>query len=181
MTCQICSIIQGKEKAKKIYEDQLVYVVLLEKGAALGHVRVFPKEHYETLEDTPDNVVSHLFFVASFSASSVFEGLGAQGTNIIICNGKNADQKYPHVYVDVVPRKEDDDLTFQWVPKELNEDEIKSSQEQISDKTFYIGKEEAAPETKGEKKVLQPAKKETKKVKSEEEDYMIKQHFEKIP
>lgn len=175
MTCQICSIVQGKEKAKKIYEDQLAYAVLLEKSAALGHVRVFPKEHYETLEDIPDNVVSHLFFVASFSASAVFEGLGMQGTNIIICNGKNANQKHPHVYVDVIPRKEDDGLTFQWIPKQLSEDEIKTAEEQIKDKTFYIGKEEAVPEEK------KPEEKEVKKVKAEEEDYLVKQHFEKIP
>ena len=44
-----------------IYEDDDCFAVLSNK-MALGHIEVYPKKHFSSLKDVPDELVKHLFF-----------------------------------------------------------------------------------------------------------------------
>ena len=90
-------------KEKLLYEDKVAYAILAENPSAMGHIQVFPKQKVSSLEELPDDVVQQLFFIASFAASAVFEGLGAHGTNIIIQDGKILNNGQLHI--DIIPRK----------------------------------------------------------------------------
>ena len=146
MECKICEWIENKdgirekENVRVIYEDEKTLVIMSDKPKAQGHIIVFPKEHHSDISTISDELVSHYFFVASFAATAVFEGLGAQGTNIISNNGPESERRFNHFCINVLPRKEADGLEFKWEPKkDLNLEEIMG---RIKDKTFVIGKEE---------------------------------------
>ncbi len=135
MSCQTCALLEKKDLLN-VYEDEKLMVILPEKPAAHGHLQVILKKHFSLKELSQDDM-QHLFWTASYAASSVFEYLGVQGTNIIFSNGIKG---YEHLLIDVVPRTFDDGLDFQWVPKELPEAETAAAFDKLKDRAFYIGK-----------------------------------------
>ncbi len=180
MTCKVCEWIwnpetREKDKIRVIYEDEKTFVILSDKPKAIGHILIFPKEHYNDIKEVPQEEVPHYFYAASFSATAVFEGLKAQGTNIIANNGPNSERRFDHFCIQVLPRSQEDGIDLKWEPKkELDLDSIKS---RIEEKTFAIGKEDLSK--KAEEKTEE---KNIEKIEAEEgeENYMIKQ-LERIP
>ncbi len=174
MTCALCNEIkQGKNK---IYEDEHIYAVIHPKPASPGHMVVFPKKHYQILEQVPDFEVAKLFDVANKLSTAVFESLKVHGTNIIVQNGLAAGQSIPHISLHIIPRMENDGINFQWEPRQLNEEEMSTVELTLKDASDSVGgfeKEEKKEPVKVEKKI--------KKIKtSKQENYLIKQ-LERIP
>ncbi len=106
---------EEEQKAElKIYEDDVCTAVL--SDAALGHIQIIPKKKVRSLHELGAKEVSHLFRVASYASTVIFETLQLHGTNIMV-NTLN-----PQLTIDVVPRKQDDDFDFQWERKPMNQD-----------------------------------------------------------
>jgi len=172
--CRICEILE-KKQAKILYEDEAVIVVLADEPTIFGHVWIIPKKHVRTLEELDDKTTQQLFYVASYTASALFEGLGAEGTNIIICNGNNSNQKFPHLIVDVLPRKNNDGIDTKWEPKRPDEEQMKETMKKIKDKTDMIGHTpEPIPQIKP------PGEEDKEEMDYEEENYLVRQ-LTKIP
>ena len=149
----------------KIYEDDVCTAVMAD--AVLGHIQIMPKKKVKELHQLEPKEVSHLFRVATYASTVIFETLQLHGTNILVNTLK------PELVIDVVPRKQDDDFDLQWERKPMQEEELAQVAKQIKDKTDYIGVEKPSAEVK-------EAKKEEL---SEEEgvvNYMLKQ-LERIP
>ena len=161
---------------KLVYEDEKVIALLSDKPMSIGHILIFPKEHYANIEDVPEDLVSHLFYVASFAATAVFEGLGAQGTNIIVNSGNGANPRFDRVCLNVLPRKEGDGIDFKWQPKEDLKQQLGDIESQIKGEAILIGKE--VP--KEEKPVVEEEKTEEVSGKEGEENYLTKQ-LRRIP
>ena len=132
--CDVCKIFENKELFKVIYEDDISFVILHESPAVLGHSIVIPKTHSPIIEELDDNVVGHLFNVCNKVSSAIFDSLGAHGTNILLNNGIDAGQERPHVVINVLPRKENDELDFEWTPQKTDDAQIKAVSSRI--KTF---------------------------------------------
>ncbi|MBT4541041.1 HIT family protein [Candidatus Woesearchaeota archaeon] len=171
--CKICNIINKKIEAKIVYEDAAVMAILSDEPTIFGHLLVFPKQHNLTLEEVDDKVVTQLFYVASYAATAIFEGLGAEGTNIIICNGKNSSQKYDHIVIDVLPRKTNDGLDFKWEPKKLSPEEMDTTMGKIKDKADVMNYQ-------GEDKPKTESKEETDPTSLNEDNYIVR-HLRRIP
>jgi len=122
MSCSICDSIKNRENV--VYEDKKIVAFLSKKPAAFGHVVIAPKQHYSIIENVPDYIVGDMFKIANKVSSAVFEIIGAEGTNILVNNGVDAGQKEPHVSVNVIPRRSNDNLGFNWAPKQLTEEEM---------------------------------------------------------
>jgi len=145
-----------------IYEDEKVLAVIPEKSAAKGHIVIYSKDEKRYIEKlaTPD--AEHLFFAASFAATAVFEGLGAQGTNIILKSGITDDNPEGRLVLHILPRMPGDHLqSLLWQPKQpsYNVDSVMSK---IKDNTWSIkseAKEEEKSEAKGEVKIEAVVKK----------------------
>jgi len=173
--CKICEIISKKVPAKIVYEDGAVMAILSDEPTIFGHLLVFPKQHHQTLEEIDDKVTAQIFYVASYAATAIFEGLGAEGTNIVICNGKDSSQRYPHLVVDVLPRKTNDGVSFQWDPKKLTPEEMEEIKTKIKDKADVItlGKEETKP-------AQAPSDKKEETMNYDEDNYLVR-HLRRIP
>ena len=89
--------INKKKEAKIVYEDEKTFVIMSPKPLAVGHLIVFSKEHYETIDEVPADLISHFYYVASFAASAIFESLGPDqksGTNIVTNDGQGSQNVY---------------------------------------------------------------------------------------
>jgi histidine triad (HIT) family protein len=132
MTCPICEKI--KKKTNLLFEDDSFFTMLSDEPWSVGHILVIPKKHFSILEQIPEELVGKMFELANKASMCVFEGLGAQGTNILVQNGIPAGQKANHVMIHIIPRFENDGIELSWTPKqasdeELNEIEAKFKQE----------------------------------------------------
>lgn len=120
-----------------LYEDEKVKVVLAKKSATPGHLEIYSKQEEKYIEKLSEEDSAHLFYTASCAASLVFEGLKAQGTNIILKSGNSDDNPEGKLVVHVLPRKEGDGLDLLWKPKPAGYD-LDSVQSRIKDKTWKI-------------------------------------------
>ena len=144
MKCDICSILENKDVFKLIYEDDLCFAILHESPAIAGHTLVIPKEHTPIIEELKDEIINHLFAVSNKISTAIFESLGAFGTNIIINNGHDAGQELPHLVINVIPRKENDGLNFEWTPKQSSQEDLKAISSRIKNYSdlIFAGKDE---------------------------------------
>lgn len=182
MNCPTCTLLQTSHD-KIIYEDAVCVALLSPNTTAVGHIEVIPRKHAEALEELPDDVLAQLFYVASYGASAVYEALGASGTNILCNNGPGSGTK-GHVVLHVLPRKENDGISFIWEPKTLSPADFESAQKKIKDKTDYISLEKkqvqhAAPTPEIVPEVPQQAP-EKPIINKDEDNYMVK-HLMRIP
>lgn len=169
-SCDYCEIAKKKIKSEIVFEDDKLIAVVKDLAASPGQLSLFPKEHYTILELVPDSVVDHLFKIANKLSIALFESLGIQGTNILVQNGTAAGQKTPHFAVDIIPRKEGDNLNLEWKPKQLLEEEM--------DTAFVALKEEGEQIAIGQEpkeETFHDEKTEMIVEKDDEENYMLKQ------
>ena len=167
--CIVCQIIADKVPSKKIYEDDIVLAVLDINGANPGHCFVMPKDHYPIIEQVPDTEIGRLFQVSNRISSAIFDGLGAQGTNLFVANGVPAGQTVAHFTINVIPRKENDGINLQWQPKPLSEEEISTVELKLREQTkniSHLDKEEKKAKVQAPKPVV---------LSDEEEEYFSRQ------
>jgi histidine triad (HIT) family protein len=107
-TCPFCDLIRGAGEASMCYEDSDVVAFMDIQPVNAGHVLVVPREHYESLEDIPHAMATHLFDVAMQLAPVVKHVGEADGLNILVNSGAAAGQDVFHYHVHVIPRRSGD-------------------------------------------------------------------------
>jgi len=103
-SCNFCKIISGKNPASIVYEDGNVLAFMDLHPANVGHTLVVPKEHWETIYDIPEKVLSDLFVVVKRISVAVKKAVGAEGVSILQFNGRASGQSVMHFHVHVIPR-----------------------------------------------------------------------------
>ena len=125
-------------KGKIIYEDEKVLCLVANKGIAAGQIEIYSKQEEKYIEKLSAEDSAQLFFTASLAATLVFEGLGAQGTNLILKSGMADDNSEGNLGVYVLPRMQDDNLhSLLWEPKPPGYD-LNDIQAKIKDKTWNV-------------------------------------------
>jgi len=127
--CPICD----EAKSLEVFSTANVQVLAHPSPSTPGHVLVTPKKHFAIFEAVPDDIVGELFSVANTVSTKLFDGLGAQGTNILLQNGLPAGQSEPHVVLHVIPRKQGDGLDFTWKPKVIDEAKLNDLEKLLKD------------------------------------------------
>lgn len=123
-----------------VYEDEFATIVFGHQPAALGHLKVFPKQKVKSIEELSSKQIAHLFTLATRCASLLFDGLQAQGTNIILNDGKNANQVDDNICIDVIARTEGDGLKFNWEFKQGDYEQVKQTASEIASKVVVYEK-----------------------------------------
>jgi histidine triad (HIT) family protein len=142
--CAYCKV--AKDSSRAIYEDDLCYAMLVSKPANPGHVVLLPKEHAPILEAVPKKTLAHLWVVANKLSVSLFDGLQAQGSNVVVHNGVVAGQSHAHALMHILPRTQGDGLDFQWAPKQVSPEQLTAIANQLSQEIPVVGTTSAAPE-----------------------------------
>jgi histidine triad (HIT) family protein len=114
-TCAFCAIIRGEEKAVIILETERLIAFLDHRPLFPGHTLLVPKLHVRLLSDLPADQVPEFFRTAQRLERGVEDGLGADGSMILINNVVS--QSVPHLHLHVIPRNFKDGLRFWLGPR----------------------------------------------------------------
>jgi histidine triad (HIT) family protein len=107
-SCPFCDVIHGAGEVSMCYEDKDVVAFMDIQPVNAGHVLVVPRDHFESLEDIPRAMATHVFDVAMMLAPIVKHVGDADGMNILVNSGAAAGQDVFHYHVHVIPRCPDD-------------------------------------------------------------------------
>jgi len=110
-----CAIIRGDEKAVIILETDRLIAFLDHRPVFRGHTLLMPKLHVRLLSDLPADRVPDFFHAAQRLERAVEDGLGADGSMILINNVVS--QSVPHLHLHVIPRNFKDGLRFWLGPR----------------------------------------------------------------
>ncbi len=175
MKCDYCEIIEQRSHAEILHEDSDVLIIVKDMVITPGQITIVPKAHHTIIELLPQALMEKCALLANTVSMALFDILGG-GTNILIQNGLAAGQKVPHVAIEIVPRKENDNLPLQWPPKQLGEADLEA--------TYSLYQEELVREKKQAEKIpAVPAmvdttgadeKKSAKKEKGTPDSYLLK-------
>jgi len=102
----------------KVYEDNDTLAFMDIAPIRKGHVLVIPKQHYNPLMDTPDELLAKLIFAVRKIAMAQRKAMQADGVNVTQANGNVAGQIVPHIHFHVIPRFETDDQPRNWIPQQ---------------------------------------------------------------
>ncbi|MBR9690846.1 HIT family protein [Candidatus Woesearchaeota archaeon] len=164
--CDICEMIAKKDDFKVVYEDDKVVALLHETPAFIGHTLLFTKEHFRIIEELSDELTSHVFNVANKISTAIFEALNVHGTNILVNNGADAGQTHAHFGVNIIPRTEQDGISLEWPMQQADPKKLEDTSKLLND--FVMQAVSGAG-------VEKTVKMDDVVIKSDEDDYMIKQ------
>ena len=116
-------IIRREIPATIVYEDEDTLAFMDIGPIIKGHTLVIPKFCYDSIIETPDEVLAKLMSVAKRIAAAQMTALGADGVNIMQNNGKAAGQEVPHIHLHVIPRFDNDGHHWNWAAKSYDSPE----------------------------------------------------------
>jgi len=122
--CAFCEIVARTAEAHVVHEDGNVIAFLDRAPLIKGHVVVAPKDHVETLDDLPPDLIVPVFGAAQRISRAFQRSLGADGS--LTLSNTRVSQSVPHVHVHVVPRRQGDGLFrggMVWVRKRYDDGE----------------------------------------------------------
>ncbi len=130
--CPFCKIVKGEIPSKKVYEDDIILVVLDINPAAKGHMLVLPKEHYPIMPLIPKETFKQLFSITRKMCGLSETAIVANGSNVFIANGGAAGQQSQHFMLHVIPREKNDGLAcFDLPANELEEEPYNKAVEEL--------------------------------------------------
>lgn len=128
--CIFCKIIKGELPCSKLYENDKVFAFLDIGPVSKGHALVIPKEHHETILDTPDDILKEVSVIVKKVSAAVKKAVNADGISIGQSNYKAAGQVVPHIHFHIMPRFENDGLKL-WPQGRYEEREMDSYKDKI--------------------------------------------------
>jgi len=126
--CIFCKIIKGEITSYKILEDKQTLAFLDINPVNKGHTLVIPKQHFETIIDTPDNILSDIIKTAQKIATALLKD--CDGINIMQSNQEAAGQAVPHLHFHIIPRYKNDNLPL-WPQHKYKKGEAEKTLEKI--------------------------------------------------
>ena len=131
MECVFCRIVSGEIPSLKVYEDQDVIAVLDINPANYGHTLVIPKQHHETIFDTPEDLLAKLIAVVKEMAARIKANLQADGVNVIQNNGEAAGQIVKHIHFHVIPRFQGDKVVITYERVQPTPEKMKETMQKL--------------------------------------------------
>ncbi|MDD5528260.1 MAG: HIT family protein [Patescibacteria group bacterium] len=132
MACIFCKIAAGEIPAAKIYENEKCLAFLDINPVAFGHILLIPQEHYQTMTDTPDDLVAYLFVKAKELMPKIKKAMAADYVSLSVVG-----VDVPHFHIHLIPRRFDDGLADFWPTKKYADDEMAEVADKIKEE---IGK-----------------------------------------
>lgn len=107
--CIFCKIVTKSEECSVVYEDEEFIAFMDAFPLGRGHCLVIPKKHVLRLESLNAKSRAKLFNIGhKIIEAQKKAGLGVQGTNLLINDGKAANQTVPHLHLHLIPREKGD-------------------------------------------------------------------------
>ena len=130
-SCVFCKIVAGKIPCHKIYEDDMVLAFLDIGPIVAGHALVIPKAHYQTVMDTPPEVLAAVNSRMPLLTRAVLEATGRQACHVLVNSGVEASQSVQHLHYHILPRYAGDGYRLPWPAGNLDPVEAAALREKI--------------------------------------------------
>ena len=124
-----------------ILEDDDLAIICPDNCFAKGHLIVAPKQKFLIIEEVPSHLLEKMFQVTNKLSTVLFETLNCQGTNVLIQNGPSAGQITDQVSINIIPRYEEDELSLEWEPKQLDGSELEELAQKMNNTNKIVSKE----------------------------------------
>lgn len=124
--CIFCKIIAGEIPAEKVYEDDKILAFLDINPVAPGHTLIIPKEHYQMMVDTPNELMCYCFQKSKELMIKIKEAMEADFVSVSVVG-----LDVPHFHIHLVPRKFSDNLANFWPTTKYTEGEMQKVGEKI--------------------------------------------------
>ena len=118
--CIFCKLANGVFPTNKIYEDDDFTVILDAAPASRGHALILPKQHFDNLYVSDDEILAKLLPVAKKVANAMKKTFNCDGVNIVQNNEPAAGQTVFHLHVHAIPRFNDDNVGIGWPQNETD-------------------------------------------------------------
>lgn len=119
--CVIDLIVNKKNEAYIVFEDEHFIAFLDHRPLFPGHTLLGPKTHIGTLYDLPEALIHPLFILTQRLGKAVEKGMKATGSFIAMNN--IVSQSIPHLHIHIVPRNKGDGLKGFFWPRTKYENE----------------------------------------------------------
>jgi len=106
--CIFCDIMKGAAEVSVCYEDSSAVAFMDIQPVNQGHTLVVPRDHFESFQDLPAELASHLFEVAMRLGPVIRKVGGADAMNLIVSSGEAAGQDVYHFHIHLIPRRAGD-------------------------------------------------------------------------
>lgn len=115
-SCVFCDIANDKLPASIIFRDDRFIVLMDAYPLSKGHVLIIPHAHVQHLSGLSDADQRALFALGTKVREALrAAGFGIKGANILLNDGKAANQTVPHIHLHIIPRTPYD--LFKSLPK----------------------------------------------------------------
>lgn len=99
MNCIFCKIINNEIPSYKIYEDDIILAFLDVNPESTGHTLIIPKQHYQDIDDIPNEVLNHIINSAKKIKALLYEKLNCDGLTFVQNNGMVQEVKHFHLHL----------------------------------------------------------------------------------
>ena len=107
--CVFCDIIDGKIPAAKVYENELVYIMVDNMPINRGHTLILPKKHYSAFEEIDKETLFEMFSQGQNISRALYASeIKCEGINVVLNNGSAAGQEIFHSHLHLIPRYKGD-------------------------------------------------------------------------
>lgn len=134
--CLFCKIIANEIPCYKIYEDDSWLAFLDINPINLGHTLIIPKIHKDDLFGLDEKTLRSVGSILQRIALAIKTGVGADGINIGMNNGKEAGQLIPHAHIHVIPRFASDGFESWHGKNDYQPEDFKQTLKKISKEKF---------------------------------------------
>ncbi len=100
--CLFCSVIEGKVKSRKVYEDERVFVFEDIKPQAPTHVLIVPKKHIRGLKEAQPEDAEIIGYMHLVAAQIARERGIEDGYRTVFNVGPNSGQSVFHIHLHLI-------------------------------------------------------------------------------
>lgn len=122
--CVFCKIISNEFSSHKVYEDDNFLAFLDISQANLGHTLVVTKKHLPTIFDLDEFTANNIFSLTVKLAIAIKNSMNVKAVNIINNSGPLAGQTVDHFHIHIIPRLENDQVSFGYQSQQLTTTEF---------------------------------------------------------
>lgn len=106
--CIFCAIVAGEIPGRIVRETDGAIAFLDANPLAPGHTLVVPRGHYETIAETPGDVLAEVFAVLGELTVTIEGMVDADASIVGFNNGAASGQEIPHLHGHIIPRFDGD-------------------------------------------------------------------------
>lgn len=136
--CIFCGIAQGKVEAAVLYRDEFIVAFMDRQPIRRGHVQIIPREHWDTFDVMPLNLLEKITAFAQVLARRLKELNQVERVAFVFTGGDVA-----HTHAHVLPMIEMTDITSgQYMPSpkpSLSSSQLTTSLEELKAAAMEIG------------------------------------------